>query len=121
MLEVVSIDWDTREVFFMACGIVAEHDPYYRHLCKVSFNGTGHEVVVLTRDGDGTHQALLSPDRRMFVDTCSRVDLPPIVCVRSCSGARLLDLERADDSALRKQGWVAPERFCTLGRDGETW
>jgi dipeptidyl aminopeptidase/acylaminoacyl peptidase len=84
----------------------------------VNFDGTG--LVVLT-EGEGTHAAQFSPDRRFFVDTWSRVDQPPVHELRSADdGKRVCELERADIARLIATGWRAPERFVTKGRDGET-
>jgi dipeptidyl-peptidase-4 len=55
----------------------------------------------------------------MYVDTWSRVDLAPVSQLRrSSDGKALLDLERADITALTKSGWRAPEVFVSKGRDG---
>jgi dipeptidyl aminopeptidase/acylaminoacyl peptidase len=84
----------------------------------VNFDGTGLQVLT---EGDGTHKVAFSPDRRWFLDTWSRVDQPPITELRRASdGKRILELERADDSRLRSQGWTVPERFVAPGRDGKT-
>ena len=112
------IDDKKRQIWFRAGGIHAEQDPYYLHYCRVNFDGSG--LVVLT-EGDGTHTVEYSPDRRFLIDTYSRADLAPVTELRRVSdGKRVCDLERADDSALRKSGWKAPERFVAKGRDGQT-
>jgi dipeptidyl aminopeptidase/acylaminoacyl peptidase len=112
------VDEPARQVWFRAAGIRAEQDPYYVHLCRVNFDGTG--LVVLT-EGDGTHTVEFSPDRRCFLDTWSRVDHPPVIELRrAADGIRLGELERADASALLQTGWRAPERFAAKGRDGQT-
>src|SRR5262249_35096089 len=93
-------------------------DPYYIHYARVNFDGTG--LVILT-EGDGTHEAVFSPDRRFLVDTYSRVDLSPVTELRSSAdGARICVLEEAGASALHATGWQVPERFVAKGRDGTT-
>ncbi len=112
------VDEKAREVWFRAGGIRPGQDPYHIHFARVGFDGTG--LVVLT-EGDGTHRVEFSPDRRHFVDTYSRADLPPVTELRrSSDGALVCGLERADASALRAAGWRAPERFAAPGRDGAT-
>jgi dipeptidyl-peptidase-4 len=37
---------------------------------------------------------------------------------RTSDGKKIAELERADDSKLRAEGWRAPERFVAKGRDG---
>ena len=116
--RVESVDRKARQVWFFAGGIRPEQDPYYLHLCRVNFDGTG--LTILT-EGDGTHTAAFSPDRRWFLDTWSRVDQPPITELRRTSdGARVCELERADWSRLLAAGWTVPERFVAPGRDGKT-
>ncbi len=112
------VDEAKRQLYFRAGGIVPGQDPYYVHFCRVNFDGTG--LIVFT-PGDGTHVLTYSPDGRFFIDTFSRVDLPPITELRSADDGKLvLDLERADVSALQATRWQTPERFFAKGRDGKT-
>jgi dipeptidyl-peptidase 4 len=116
--EIEHVDEAARQVWFYAGGIVPGHNPYYLHLCRVNFDGSG--LVVLT-EGDGTHSVRFSPDRRWFLDTWSRVDMPLVTELRrSSDGGLVVELERGDDSALRAAGWRVPERFSAPGRDGVT-
>lgn len=116
--RVESVDRTRRQVWFLAGGVRPEEDPYHLHLCRVNFDGSG--FVRLT-EGDGTHSVSFSPDRRWFLDTWSRVDLPPVTELRrSTDGTRVCELERADWSALLSAGWTVPERFVSTGRDGRT-
>jgi dipeptidyl aminopeptidase/acylaminoacyl peptidase len=116
--SVESVDADKREVWLMVSGLCDGQDPYYEHLCRVKFDGTG--FVQLTQ-GDGNHEVTFSPDRRFFVDRWSRVDLPPVTELRrSDNGARLCELERGDAHDLLAAGWTVPERFTGRGRDGRT-
>jgi dipeptidyl aminopeptidase/acylaminoacyl peptidase len=112
------VDETNRQIWFRAGGIRPGQDPYYIHYCRVNFDGTG--LTVLT-EGDGTHQADFSPDRKFFVDTWSRVDAPPVTELRRGSDGKLIrELERADIRQLVKTGWQTPERFVAKGRDGVT-
>lgn len=112
------VDTAARQIWFYAGGIAAGQDPYQRHLCRVNFDG--QNLVQLT-DGDGDHQCAFSPDRKYFIDTYSRVDLPPVRELRSAtSGEKLMELERAEIDTLLATGWKAPERFTTKGRDDIT-
>ena len=112
------VDEERRQVWFRAGGIRPGQDPYYVHHCRVNLNGTG--LTVLT-EGDGTHKVTFSPDRQFFVDTYSRVDLPPVTELRRASdGKKVVELERGDASALLATGWKYPERFVAKGRDGKT-
>jgi dipeptidyl aminopeptidase/acylaminoacyl peptidase len=112
------VDTKNREIWFQAMGIYPDQDPYHTHFCRVKFDGTG--LVKLT-EGDGAHSIEYSPDRRYYIDTYSRVDLPPIIeLCKTEDGKKVCDLEKADPSALLKTGWTPAERFVNKGRDGKT-
>jgi dipeptidyl aminopeptidase/acylaminoacyl peptidase len=112
------VDEEKRQVWFRAGGIRAGQDPYYIHYCRVNFDGSG--LVILT-EGDGTHEIAYSPDGKYFVDTWSRVDLPPVTELRRTDeGALVCALDKADWSALLASGWQTPERFVSKARDGKT-
>jgi dipeptidyl aminopeptidase/acylaminoacyl peptidase len=115
---VEKVDEVKRQIWFRAGGIHERQDPYYVHLCRVNFDGSG---LIVTTEGDGTHEVMFSPDRRFFFDRWSRVDQPPITNLRDANNGKLIcELERADWSELLKTGWRPPERFVAKGRDGKT-
>jgi len=115
--SVESIDVGKRQAYLRIMGAPGE-DPYYYHLARVNFDGTGFTLLT---PGDGTHRWDWSPDRRFLIDTWSRVDQPPITVLRrAADGAEICALERADVSALLATGWKPPERFAAKGRDGQT-
>jgi dipeptidyl aminopeptidase/acylaminoacyl peptidase len=116
--SVVRVDETARQIWFMAGGIVPGQDPYFAQYYRVNFDGTG--LTALT-SADGDHKVSFSPDNRYYVDTWSRVDLAPISQLRSTAdGKVVMDLERADLTALTAAGWHAPEAFSAKGRDGTT-
>lgn len=116
--SIEKIDPASREIVFFAGGIHPGRDPYFLHLARASFDRDG--TVVLT-DGDGTHEVAWSPDGEHFIDRWSRTDQPWVTEVRRTSdGRKIAELGRADASALRAAGWVAPEPFVAKGRDGTT-
>ena len=113
------VDAEKGQIWFRACGLNNEEDPYHVHFCRINFDGTG--LVRLTK-GDGTHDIRYSPDRRYFIDRYSRVDLPPVHELRrSNDGSLVCELERADISQLQALGgWRMPMRFTAKARDGMT-
>ncbi|MCC7125400.1 MAG: DPP IV N-terminal domain-containing protein [Acidobacteria bacterium] len=116
--SVVRVDESSRQIWFTAGGTYADQNPYFVHFYRVNFDGTG--LTALTREA-GDHAVSLSPDRRFYVDTWSRVDQAPISQLRRATdGAVVLDLERADLAPLKAAGWRAPEPFVAKGRDGRT-
>ncbi|MES2697576.1 MAG: DPP IV N-terminal domain-containing protein [Verrucomicrobiota bacterium] len=112
------LDEASGTLWVRVLGVRAGEDPYHVHLARVRLDGS--DFTVLT-DGDGHHSWKWSPDRSCFVDTWSRVDLPPVSVLRRASdGALICELERADATALLASGWRMPERFVAKGRDGTT-
>ncbi|MGE5421241.1 MAG: DPP IV N-terminal domain-containing protein [Chloroflexota bacterium] len=114
---VTNVDEKNRRIIFQASG-KEPGDPYFVHYYMINFDGSG-----LTRltDGEGTHTAYFSNDYDYFVDTWSRVDMPPITVLRSAKdGQKLMDLEKADITELLKTGIRLPEVFTSKGRDGVT-
>jgi dipeptidyl aminopeptidase/acylaminoacyl peptidase len=96
----------------------AGKDPYYVHYFRVNFDGTG--LTPLTSE-DGTHTVTFSPNRDYYVDTWSRVDLPPQSVLRRTSDQQVvLELEKGDITDLKATGWQTPEPFMSKARDGVT-
>jgi dipeptidyl aminopeptidase/acylaminoacyl peptidase len=115
--EVVWVDEGARQLVFSASGREPGLDPYYINYYRVNFDGTG--LLRLT-DGDGNHEAVLSPDKSVLVDTWSRVDKAPVHELRRVSNGELITkLEEADLSKLKVVNYKAPERFVAKGRDGK--
>jgi len=116
--NVVHVDDKTRSILFAGSGKNAGQDPYLIQYYRVNFDGTG--LTALTSE-NANHVATFSPDFAYFVDTYSRVDLPPTSVLRNTTdGAVVLDLEKADISDWQLAGWKTPDVFTTKGRDGKT-
>lgn len=112
------IDPENRVIWFYAGGVYSDQDPYYIHYCRIDFNGENFRIL---SEGDGTHKIQHSPNRKYFIDTYSRIDMPPVHELRGMEDGRLICvLEKADDSELLKTGWSVPARFVAKGRDGTT-
>ncbi|HEX8465482.1 MAG TPA: prolyl oligopeptidase family serine peptidase, partial [Abditibacterium sp.] len=118
MREVERVDDASRQIWFRAFGLVPGQDPYYAHLARINFDGSG--LTVLT-EGDGNHTWKWSPNRRFLLDTFSRVDAAPVTTLRDgATGRSISTLETGEIKPLLDAGWTLPERFEAKGRDGQT-
>jgi dipeptidyl aminopeptidase/acylaminoacyl peptidase len=112
------VDDEKREIWFEAGGMIAGQDPYFTQYCRINFDGSG--LTMLT-EAEGTHTAVFSSDRKYYVDTWQRVDLPPHAQLRRTEDRKvLMDLDHGDASALLAAGLRFPEVFVAKGRDGKT-
>jgi dipeptidyl aminopeptidase/acylaminoacyl peptidase len=116
--RVKNLDLENRRVYFTASGWHAEQDPYFVHFGHAGLDGGSTTKMT---DDNGSHSVEYSPNKKVFVDTFSRVDLPPVRQLRETKTGKLLaELESADASALVQKGWQAPKPFRAKGRDGKT-
>ncbi|HEX6135182.1 MAG TPA: DPP IV N-terminal domain-containing protein [Longimicrobiales bacterium] len=117
VMQILRIDEAARRIYFLGLGREEGRDPYFRHLYRVSFDGSG--LTLLTPE-DADHDVSLSPDGRFFVDNFSRPDVPVTSVLRNADGRLVLELERMDVSRLRATGWTPPIPFTVKARDGRT-
>ncbi len=116
--SVDKVDEEKRQIYFQASGVLPGQDPYFIHAFRVNLDGTG--LVRLT-EGDGNHSVAYSPDHAYFVDTWSRVDIPPTTEIRRVADkALVMAVEKGDIGGLLKSGWRTPEVFVAKARDGKT-
>jgi dipeptidyl aminopeptidase/acylaminoacyl peptidase len=112
------VDEEKRQIYFRASGMVPGEDPYFAYPYRINFDGTGLTPLA---NGGANHAVIYSADAKFFVDTFSRVDIPPVCVLRRASdGKALLEVEKADIAGLVKAGWRPPEVFTAKGRDGRT-
>lgn len=112
------VDEKQGVVYFSASGREAGQDPYFIHYYRIGLDGKN--LIELTPEA-AQHKAEYSPDHQYLVDTYSTVSTAPVTVVRSTAdGHVVMSLEKADDSAVRANGWKAPEVFVAKGRDGKT-
>ncbi|MEX2282937.1 MAG: prolyl oligopeptidase family serine peptidase [Gemmatimonadota bacterium] len=112
-----SVDVANRQIYFRAGGMNQGQDPYFIHYYRINFDGTG---LVAYTEADGSHSITWSADRKYYIDTYSRVDLPPVVELKRASDRQTLALEKGDMSAAVKAGFRPPEVVVAKGRDGKT-
>ena len=116
--DIERVDEEARQIYFTASGMNQDEDPYFVHFYRIGYDGTG--LTELTPE-PGNHRVSFSPDNRFFADVFSSVDQPPVSQLRRASdGGLVMELERADISALLETGWKMPEPFAARGRDGRT-
>lgn len=112
------VDEEKSQIWFQASGMYAGRDPYFIHYYRINFDGSGLSAIT---EADASHSVAFSPDMTYYVDTWSRVDLPPVSELHRTADRKLLmELERGDITALLAAGWRAPESFSAMGRDGKT-
>jgi len=106
-----------KKVFFTAWGR-EPGVPYYAHLYSIGFDGAGAKLLT---PEDGNHRIVFVPTGGYFLDTYSRVDLPPVTLLRSAlDGTVIMALERADVDLLKSIGWTPAEVFTVKARDNVT-
>ncbi len=113
--KLVRVDEQNRQIYFMANNVPECSDPMYYQLYRVGFDGSG--LMRLTPE-DAVHK--ISMGSQSFVDTYSRVDLPPVTVLRALDGSWVCELEKADISELLSLGYQMPERITLTAEDGKT-
>lgn len=125
--DILRIDEEKGAIYFTANGMNAidesgngtpeGEDPYNKHLLKLNLNTL--EISDLTPE-NANHLIYMNPQKTMFVDVMSRPDMPPVSVLRNMDGRTIMEIQRADISALESTGWTMPEVFVADGRDGKT-
>lgn len=134
--DLLQLDADRREIFFLAGGISAEENPYIVKPCIASLDGgvrvlsdaPGEHVVwrpgnfslvLKTFEGfDIERISGVSPGGNYFIETVSKVDELPRTWLRDRSGKEITLLETGQGHA--PQGWQDPEPVECVAADGVT-
>jgi dipeptidyl aminopeptidase/acylaminoacyl peptidase len=112
------VDEEKREIYFEASGMNPGEDPYYAHGYKIGFDGTG---LTPLSPAAADHWLNYSVDGKYYLDTYSRIDLPPVMELHRTGDASLVSaVETAGISRLKAAGWEPAEPFHAPGRDGKT-
>lgn len=117
MRNVVKVDEKARSIIFTGSGRESGQDPYLLQYYKVDFEGK--HLQALTSE-NAQHTGRFSTDSRYFTDSYSRVDMPPVTVLRDAGGKIIMELEKADITALQQSGWRMPEVLSAKGRDNKT-
>jgi dipeptidyl-peptidase 4 len=115
--QLLRVDETNRVLYFLGVGKEKGRDPYFIHLYRVNFDGTG--LKLLTPE-DANHEITLAPSGKYFVDSYSKPDFPPVAVMRDETGKLVAELERVDIRALLATGWKPPVPFTIKARDGVT-
>ena len=127
--NIVGIDEKKRILYFTANGremlsadkkagaSTEKEDPYYSHLYKINFDGSGLQLL---NAGNFDHAINMDDDELFFVNNYSRVNTVPESVLMDNNGRTLLKLETADFSNLMDAGYKFPEIFKVKADDGIT-
>ncbi len=115
--SIEGIDEANRVLYFTANGREPNEDPYYLHLYRINFDGTG---LKLLNNGNFDHAISISDSHHFFVDNFSRVNTTPESFLMDNQGNKISSLEKTDLSLLFQAGYKFPEPFSVKAADGIT-
>ena len=115
--EVLGVDDAKRVIYFTATGYNKDENPYYLHLFRVNYDGTGLKQLD-PKNYNGLFS--LSDDRKYFTTTYSRVDSAPVSELYTTDGRKVLTLQTVDLEPLYAMGYKLPETFVVKAADGIT-
>ncbi|MDF1867530.1 MAG: DPP IV N-terminal domain-containing protein [Saprospiraceae bacterium] len=115
--NIEGIDSQNRVLYFTANGREKGEDPYYEHLYRISFDGTGLQCL---NSGNYTNSVSLNDGTSYFVNNYSRVNTTPATSLHNAQGRKIMDLETADLKQLFATGYQFPEPYTVKADDGIT-
>ncbi len=115
--SIEGIDSKNRVLYFTANGREKSEDPYYYHLYKVNFDGSGLQLL---DPGNFDHRANINDQHTYFVSNFSRVNTAPKSTLVNVRGRKIMDLETTDLSKLHQAGYQFPEPYTVKADDGIT-
>ena len=110
-------DTATKTLYFSASGKETDVDPYIQFLYKLDL-GSG-EIVRITEES-AEHHTRFSKSGSYFIDTYSTIQTVPRTTVCDPNGQCLADIATADIQSILDKGYIVPEPFEALARDGKT-
>lgn len=115
--SIVNIDEKNRVLYFTANGREVKEDPYYLHLYRINFDGSGMKLL---NAGDYDHAVNMNDEAGYIVDNFSRVNTVPQSVLLDKNGNKIMNLQTADLSLLMAAGYKFPEPFKVKADDGVT-
>ncbi|MBX2874926.1 MAG: prolyl oligopeptidase family serine peptidase [Saprospiraceae bacterium] len=114
ILHISSDGW----VYVLAAGKDPRGNPYHQSLYKLRIEGG--DPILLTPE-EAHHSISFAPNGQYFIDNYSTASQPTRTVLRDTkSGKVIMELGKANISALKAKGWKAPDIFTAIGRDGKT-
>lgn len=111
--KVAKVDADTGWVYFTA----TKDSPHGSSVCRARLDGTA--IQRLSPDG-GTHAASVSPNGKLFIDTCSSLAAPTQVVLRASDGSVVRQLDTNPVYAREEFRWGKVEPVEIPLADGFT-
>jgi dipeptidyl aminopeptidase/acylaminoacyl peptidase len=116
--QIKHVDSKKRVIYFVAnAREESDYTPYYEHLYRINFDGTGLKVITT---GNYFHLTSIDREGRFIVDNYSRVNTIPATDLYDNTGRKLMTLEECDFSQLLQSGYKFPELFTAKAADGIT-
>lgn len=115
--SIEGVDEKNRVLYFTAGGVDATINPYYLHLYRINFDGTGMQLL---DKKDYFHTISMNDNQRYFVDNYSRVNTAPQSILYDNTGKKILTLDSCDLSSLFAAGYKFPEIVKLKADDGLT-
>ncbi|MEO0340433.1 MAG: prolyl oligopeptidase family serine peptidase, partial [Bacteroidota bacterium] len=117
VFAIEKVDEKNRVIYFWANAREEGEDPYYNHMYRVNFDGSG---LKLLNPGNYNHGPNMNDQMTHFVNNYSRVDATPMSVLMDNQGNKVMDLETADLSKLMETGYQFPEPYTVKADDGIT-
>ncbi len=114
---IVKVDEARRVVYFLANGREKDENPYYEHLYRANFDGSGLQLL---SPGNYFHNVSMDDNCQFFVDNYSRVNTIPATDLYDNNGRKVMSLEKSDFSLMFAAGYKFPEPFKVKAADGVT-
>lgn len=115
--DIKAIDEDNESIYFMTSVLYIEVNPYFGQLYRIDFKGQNKKLLT---PGRVNHEVYIAEDYKYFVDNQSTAQDPTRSVLRSEDGSTMMEIDRAEISDLEDLGWLPPQEFTALARDGET-
>lgn len=116
--QISRIEEEKGQVYFMASGKEANNNRYHQQLYRIDLDG--QNLTLLTPENTN-HEVSFSKDGGYFIDNFSTAALPTTTVLRSAATGEILNqIATADVSRLYAKGWMPPQTFEAIGRDGKT-